>query len=321
MRSKYSAPRALVVFAAALLGSASTAALAQSNDEASAAKDSKRADSPFSVELAAGAEYDSNVSVDQLDANTGADDFAAVFDADLGYEGDLGENTEFDLGYSFSQSLHDEFTNFDIQSHFGSAGLSHDFDAFTLGGSYRIVYSKLGGSGFLTLQQDSPYVSKFFGKKLFVRADYTFTDKNFHNRVDRDSEVHAGGADVYYFINGVRTYFVIGYKYEDEDAVADEFDFKAHNVKVRFAQRFPFGSRDGQFKIGWRYENRDYSAVTPSISAIRDDERNRFQAEIETPFTDRLFGRLEYEYSDFSSNLPSANYKQHLASARLGVRF
>jgi hypothetical protein len=154
-----------------------------------------------------------------------------------------------------------------------------------------------------------------------VRADYTFTDKNFHNRVDRDAEVHAGGADVYYFLNGVRTYFVVGYKYEDEDAVADQFDFKAHNIKVRFAQRFPLGSRDAKFKIGWRYENRDYSAVTPSIGAIRDDERNRFQAELETPFTDRIFGQLEYEYSDFSSNLPSANYKQHLASARLGVKF
>lgn len=316
MRSKTSAPKMGLACTALLLNSAAIAPVL-----AQAAGSEERLESPFSAEFSAGAEYDSNISVSQADINTGNDDFAAVFDADIGYERDLGEGTEFDLGYSFSQSLHADFTNFDLQSHFASVGLSHDFDAFTLGGDYRYVYTRLGGSGFLTLQQASPYITKFFGKKLFVRADYTYTDKNFKGGVDRDATVHAGGVDFYYFVNGVRTYFVLGYKYEDEDAVADQFDFKGHNVKVRFAQRIPVGKRDAKLKLGWRYEARDYSGVTPLILVEREDDRHRLQAELEVPFTDSIFGQLEYEYSDYSSNLPTADYTQSLASARLGVRF
>jgi len=281
----------------------------------------ERLDSPFSVELSAGAEYDSNVSVGEIDNNTGADDFAAVIDLDLEFEKDVTENTEISAGYSFSQSLHDQFTNFDIQTHFASAGVSHDFGAFDAGAAYRYIYSRLGGAGFLQIQQIEPYATRFFGKKLFIRAAYTYTDKNFKNRIDRDAMVHAGGADVYYFLNGVRTYFVAGYKYENENAVDPQFDFRAHHIKARFSQRIRMGKRDAKLKLGWRYESRNYSSITPSIGAIRDDNRHRLQAELEVPLTDHFFGLVEYEYSDYSSNLPSADYTQNLAGVRLGARF
>ncbi len=278
-------------------------------------------DSPLSFEISAGAEYDSNVSVAAIDTNTGAGDFAAVLDAGIDFETELGSDTEFNLGYNFSQSLHDQFTNFDIQTHFASASVSHDFGAFDAGGAYRYAYSRLGGTGFLTLQQFSPYVSTFLAKKVFVRTAYTYSDKNFKNRIDRDSTVHAGGADVYFFADGVRRFFVVGYKYEDENAVDPQFDFQANHFKARFTQRFPVGSRDAKLKLGWRYEMRNYSSITPSIGAIRDDDRHRFQAEVEIPITDIVFGNIEYEYSNYSSNLPSADYNQNLVSARLGARF
>lgn len=281
----------------------------------------ERLDSPFSADISTGVEYDSNISVSQIDTNTGADDFAAVLDADFEFEKELGEDTEVSLGYSFSQSLHADFSNFDIQSHFGSAELSHDFGPVDVGAAYRLIYTRLGGSGFLTMQQFSPYVTKFFGKKLFVRTDYTYTDKNFENRIDRDATVHAGGADVYFFLDGVRTYFVTGYKYEDEDAVDPQFDFQSHNLKARFSHRIPMGDGYAKLKLGWRYEARDYSAITPSIGVLRDDNRHRLQAEIEIPVTDRIYSVLEYEYADFSSNLPSSDYTQSAAAARLGIRF
>jgi len=281
----------------------------------------ERLDSPISFEFSAGAEYDSNISVDTIDTNTGADDFAAVLDAEIEFETELSEETEFKLGYSFSQSLHDEFTNFDIQSHFASADVSHDFGSFDLGAAYRFSYSSLGGDGFLTLQQVSPYLSSFITKKVFVRGAYTYTDKNFKNRIDRDAEVHSGGADLYYFADGVRTFFVVGYKYESEDAFDPQFDFDANHFKVRFSRRIAMGTRDAKFKLGWRYEMRDYSSITTSIGVVRDDDRHRVQVELEMPITDRIYGLVEYEYSDYSSNLPSADYNQHLAGARLGVRF
>lgn len=309
---KSASVRAVAGLAAIASGPAAFAQPAETEDHS---------DSPFSIEVSAGAQYDSNVSVSEIDNNTGADDIAAVIDADLEFETELGKNTELQLGYSFSQSIHDQFSAFDLQSHFGSADLSHDFGAFDLGAAYRLVYTRLGGEGFLLLQQFSPYFSTFFGKKLFLRADYAYTDKDFEGRFDRDAVVQSGGADFYYFLNGVRTYFVLGYRYEDEDAGAPQFDFQAHNIKARFSQRIPMGPRYAKLKLGYRYESRDYSAITPSIGVIRDDTRHRFQADLEIPFTDRFFALLEYEHAEFKSNLPSADYAQDVASLRLGARF
>ncbi|RME62485.1 MAG: hypothetical protein D6782_12105 [Alphaproteobacteria bacterium] len=285
---------------------------------AAVGKDDKPA---FEIDVSAGSEYDSNITVNEIDQATGADDFAAVFDADINVDAPLGADTDASLGYSFSQSLHADFTNFDLQTHFASAELSHDFGGFDVGGAYRFVYSRLGGSGFLTLQQLSPSVSFFLGKTFFIRAEYSYTDKGFKNRTDRDAKVHAGGADIYFFLDGVRTYIVAGYKFERENTTAPQFDFDGHNFKLRFSKRIAMGKRDAKLKLGWRYEARDYDNITPSIGVRRDDDRHRLEAELEIPLSDRFYVLADYTYADFSSNLPSADYSQNLVSARIGYRF
>ncbi len=280
-----------------------------------------KGESSFSFEASAGVEYDSNVSVIDLDVSTAADDFAGVIDAGFEFETELGQGTEIELSYDFSQSLHGEFTEFDIQSHRGSVGIDHDFGKLSAGATYIFANATLGGDGFLTLQQISPFVSGFLGKTVFVRAAYEFRDKNFKNRTDRDAKVHAGGVDVFFFIDGVRTYILGGYKYEAENTVADRFDFQGHNFKLRFVKRLPFRGHDAKFELGWRYEKRDYRSITPAIGKVRNDNRHKVKAELEIPVMDHVYVLVEYEYSDFSSNLPSADYTQNFAGVRVGVEF
>lgn len=290
--------------------------------------DGKKSSGPsFDVEIAAGVDYDSNVSVDQLDTNTGADDFAAAIDADVDFSTPVGPNTEFELGYGFTQSLHADFTAFDLQSHLATADLSHDFGVAEIGAAYRFAYSRLGGDPFLTMHQVNPYMSKFIGKTLYVRGGYTYTDKNFEEPATipapptRDAKNDSFSGDVYIFLNGVKSYIAGGYEREIEKASSDEFDFHANNFRVRLAQRFPFGAGDAELSLGYRFEDRNYDNQTPSILAVRADERQRFQAELEIPVTDHAFARLEFEHGDYKSNLPSADYKQNLAGVRLGLRF
>ena len=79
------------------------------------------------------------------------------------------------------------------------------------------------------------------------------------------------------------------------------------------------GEKDATLKLGWRGETRDYSTITPSIGEVRDDDRNRYQAELKIPLGEHFFIQFEYEYSDYSSNLESADYSQNLAALQLGV--
>lgn len=275
----------------------------------------------INFEIAAGVDYDSNISVNELDANTGEDDFAAAIEADFDLTTPVGPNTEFQLGYGFSQSLHADFTAFDLQSHLATADLSHDFGPLEVGAAYRFAYSRLGGASFFTMHQVNPYAAAFIGKQFYVRGGYTWSDKDFDTDPLRDAKNRSYGADAYFFLNGVKSYIVGGYERERENTVGDEFDYRSDNFRVRFAQRFPFGADDAELSVGFRREARDYDNVTASIGEVRNDKRNRFQAQLELPITDFAFARLEYEHGDYNSNLPAADYKEDLAGVRLGLRF
>ncbi|MBY0423329.1 MAG: hypothetical protein K2Q06_13560 [Parvularculaceae bacterium] len=300
---------------AALLGGP---AVAQTEANQSDAK--KRA-SPISVEVTAGAEYDSNVSVNDIDTNTGSDDFAAVFDGDVSFAPDLGEGTSLELGYGFSQSLYNEFDAFNLQSHLVTADLSREYKGFEFGGAYRFSHARLGGAPFLTMHQIAPYFSRFLGESVYVRAEYAYSDKNFIGRTDRDARTHAGSGDVYFFMRGAKTYFSAGYKYESENAVDPQFDYVGHGARIRLSHKIPMGRRFVTMKAGYRFEDRSYSAPTPSIGVARQDQRHRLQSEVEIPIDDTFFARLEFEHADFQSNLPSADFTQNVGSAKLGARF
>ncbi len=275
----------------------------------------------FDFEASAGAEYDSNISVIQLDTATSADDIAAVFDATIGVEGDLASSTTLRAGYDFFQSLHADFTNFDLQTHRASAGLTQEIGDISFDLDYSFVDASLGRKGFLTINRIAPALSGFIGKTLFWRLEYVYTDKNFARRTARDAKVNAGALSLYYFLDGTRSYWTLRYRYEDENAVAPEFDFRGHEIRLRYTRRFAFGAGDSRLRLTARYEKRNYRAITPSIGAVRDDDRYRFNAEWRIPLARHLFFLAEYEFASFVSNLPSADFNQHLVSGKLGVTF
>ncbi len=277
-------------------------------------------ESPFSIEFSTGIEYDSNVSVVELDTTTAEGDFAALFDLGVEYETDIGENTSFEVGYDFGQDIQFDITDFNTQTHRGSAKLSHDLGDVDFGVSYQFVHSRLNGEGFLTLNRVSPFVSSYVGDRAaYLRGSYIYTDKNFVGVSDRDANVNAINGEVFYFLNGLTTYFIVGYRFEIEDAVGAEFDFNAHNVKLRVVQRVPIGDRRAKLRAGWRYEKRDYDSITPSIGAIRDDTRHKFDASVQIPLNDIFYAEIEYNYDIFDSNLPSVDFTQSVATLRIGA--
>ena len=281
-------------------------------------------DGPFTVELSTGFEYDSNVSVIEVESQTAESDVAATIDLGVQYEQDVSDSTSFEIGYNFGQDLQADFTDFNTQTHRGSLGVSHDFGDVEGGASYQLIYSRLGGDGFLRLHRLSPYLATYVGdRQAYVRASYIYTDKNFIDRPGRDSDVHAGNAEVFYFINGLKTYAIAGYRYEIENAGDNDFDFNSHNVKLRLVQRIPFRGRNAKLRGGWRFEQRNYQFAASNPTSLtegtfRDDTRHRFDASLELPINDIVYTELEYNHDRFDSNLPAADFTQNVVSFRIG---
>jgi len=313
-RSKLHLPcRALATLLTAGIACSSAWAQDQSGDEDNS--DNRKAD--WSAEIGVGAEYDSNVSVDEIDTNSNESDTAMVLDAELGVSKPLSDNIEFSLSYDLSQSWYEEFDNLNRQTHIIGADLGVEVGKVDSGLSYYYINSRLDGDSFLESQRVSPYVSRFLSKKWYTRGAYVFSDKTLEERSERDAEFHAGEFDLYYFQRGLRSYFNFGIRYKDEDAESDEFDYQSGLIKLRYVRRFQLFSRLSRWELAWRYEDRDYSDPTPEIGEQRRDKRHRFKTDLEIPLFNNAEISLYYKYGDYQSNLERADYLQHVIGTRL----
>lgn len=276
-----------------------------------------QAETDFSFEASAGLRYDSNISIPAADLLADDKDYSSLLKFKAGIDTDISSNTSFEVAYSFRQSLHFDRSDFDVQTHGFKAQLKHDFGAFKTGIAYRYYDTSLGSIGFLKMQSVQPYASFYATDNLYIRATYIYTDKNLVGQLDRDATRHGIGADAYFYMNRKKSYFLVGYRYDDQNAVGDEFDYSASRFKARFSTRMPMG----KLKIGWLYEDRGYDSITPSIAAIRNDDRHTVTASWEVPISRGFFAELEYRYRDYSSNLASVNYTESRATVEVGVKF
>jgi hypothetical protein len=277
----------------------------------------------FSAVMSVGMEYDDNLSVIELDQFSSEDDISLLVDLDLRYNKALGPDTEAEFGYAYSRSFHQDFDEFDIQSHQLSADINHQFGDTKGGLTYRFFDFELDNEQLLDYQQISPYVSRLFGSQLYTRASYTYSRKDYDAQADRgrDAKTDAVDVDAYYFLDGSKLYLSASYGFRDENANAAQYDYEANIFKVGVTKKARMMDYDTKMKLSYRYEDRDYSSVTPSIGVARDDTRKRTRFSWEWDINDDINTIFEYEYNDNSSNLSSADYDQNLVSMMVEYAF
>lgn len=271
----------------------------------------------FNVEVSVGGEYDSNVAVDEVDLNSSQSDYALTMGAKFEAHTKLSNTTELDLSYDYSQSLYNEFSEVNRQTHI--LGSNFDLDMGKLDGGVSLYYidSRLDHNKFLTFYRASPSLSGFVAKKWFIRGAYVYSDKSIERSSERDAISNSGEVDVYYFYRGLRSYFNLGYLYKYEDAEAQEFDYRSGNLKLRYIQRFDIFTKVATLELAFRYEDRSYTSPTPSIQDERSDQRQRWRIDLEIPVIERGAIKFYVAYGDYQSNLPRADYDQNI----IGTRF
>jgi len=310
IRSYIKSPRPLILGGSLLFLSTFNALSAQAAD-----------DKPWSIKASAGAEYNSNISIPELDLATRSGDSAALLDFSADYEAKIDKSTSLTVGYGFSQNLHKKATNFDLQSHILTAGAKQKFSNFDLGVDYLYINTSLGRKSFLQLHKATPYISFFATPALFVRGEYSFTKKIFKTSSDRDAKTNSFGGSTFYFMNNSKTFIMLTYKYDSVKANASHYDYKGHDVKLRYQVKFPWSDRDARFYVTGRYIKRNYTSITPSISALRRDKKTSIETLLDIPFLENWTATFKYRYTNAKSNLASADYKESLASVDVGYKF
>ena len=281
---------------------------------------SKDATDAVSFNVGAGVEYDSNVAVLELDASTGAGDAAALLEFGVAYDRPGKAKLDFGVGYNFSETLHEDFSAFDVRINRGSGSLSYDLGRFDIGATLQYADAELDGAEFLALTQLSPYVSGLVGRKLFLRFAYLDSDKDFADNPARDAATSSLSSDAYVFIDGLKTYLTFGHRYDDEDAGFDELDYTGQRFAIQLSHRFAARAREITVKTQLRAESRDYRSVTPSIGELRRDDRRELGLVAEVPVGQRVVTRITVRRTDNESNLPSVDFAETVTSLSFSAK-
>lgn len=290
-------------------------AIAQSGSDDATGKTS------WSAEVGAGIEYDTNVTVDEVDISSGQSDYAGVLELDLGVKHAVTERVQASINYSVTNSDYQTFSRVDRLTQILGSDLSVDLGKGTAGISAFYIDSRLDGDGFLEYLRLSPYVSGFLSQRWFARTAFVRSERRIDNRAVRNADTNTLEADFYYFHRGLRSYFNIGYRYRQENAVADELDFDGHALKLRYIYRWDLFGRRAKSEIALRFEDRDYSSDEPTIGEPRQDRRLRWKVDTEVPLTKRLGLQVYGSYGDYTSNLPRADFTQTILGTRLLYRW
>ena len=272
-------------------------------------------------ELEAGTEYDSNLSVIELDRNSSEGDWSALANARLNSQWQVTDKAKLKGGLSYSSKTYQEYSEFDLAIKQAFIDASYDFAQLTAGASYHYADAELDDNDFLTLQQRSLYISRLINQKIFLRAAINDQDKDFPASSARNADNRSISGDAFFFYNQGKTFFTLGVSNERENAVANEFDYDGINIRTNVNHQFYLWNKKNRLQFGIRYDQRDYSKETPALEAKRNDKRRVATAEWQVEATPWLNVAAKLERGNYDSNLDSANYAETVSSLMLKANF
>ena len=272
-------------------------------------------------ELETGAEYDSNLSVIELDTNSSEGDWSALANARLNSQWQATDKAKIKGGLSYSSKTYQDFSEFDLAIKQAFIDASYDFQPLTLGASFHYADAELDSSDFLTLQQRSIYISRLINQTIFLRAAVNDQDKDFPGSSARNADNQSIAGDAFFFFNQGKTFLTVGLAGETENAVANEFDYDGANIRTSLSQQFSLWNKKNRLQLSWRYDQRDYSTITPALETKPKDTRRIATLEWQSETNNWLSGVGKVERGNYDSNLASANYAETVSSLMLKASF
>lgn len=274
------------------------------------------AHSPLSVTLGIGAQYDSNLSIEEADIPIRKGDEALLLSASVQLVPVDSKTTTLRFGYAFDEERNTDLTDVNLTIHGVSAGIARRVGKVMIGADYQFNHILLGGSRYLEMHTASPSASSFLSRNLFVRAALTWQRKDFITVDPLDAETTMLSLDGYRFFARRKGYIALGFRADSERTTAEQFRFDAVQVSARAQIPFKVGKAQWKARLGYSYQERDYLAPTPSIGKERHETRSTFSAGLEIPVIAKVTFRPQARYVDRRSNVAFYDYREHIISAQ-----
>lgn len=275
----------------------------------------------FDFEATAGVESDSNVGIVELDNTSGEADRATVLTAGAKLSIPIGQPLTLRVGYDYSDTSYEEFSEFDLGLHHALAEIAFSNRHIDLALTADRYAGVLDGEDYLTFDQVSPSVAKLIGKRIYLRAAYIESSKEYDQLSTRNADSSAARLDTYLLLNGMDHYLSLGLQQGNEDAIDDELDFDGMQASLGYGYKLRLPLMQLNLKAQLRYEQRDYANVTAAIDMRRDDTRLRKSLTASIPFNEHVHLTGSIEHTDNDSNLESAVIDRMVYGIGLKLKF
>ena len=273
---------------------------------------------PWNIGARFGIEYDDNVTRVEQDNVSGDGDNAYIFELNGAYR--LLDTPDFKLetGYDFYQSIYDEKSDFDFQSHTFILSGSKEAGDLDLSVDYNYINANLSGDDFFGMHMLIPRIGILLTPRLYTDISFIFQYKDFDTDNKRDATNNSIGVNQFFFFMENKAYVNASYRIENEEATGGEFDYFGHKLKIGLKVPAPL---ETQFRFSYEFKLRDYDNVTPSIGEEREDKKNTLRFSLDKNFA-RFFNlKFKYEFINNESNLATVDYTENIVSLVFGFDY
>jgi hypothetical protein len=276
-------------------------------------------DRPYSIEASAGFRYDNNITVDEIDTTTRIGDTSYLFRAAFGADIFQSKKSSLTARYSFSQSLHRDLSDFDLQIQGLTLQAKTKAGKVNLAAEYRYNFITLGGKDFLEIQAIRPNLGFLAAKKLYMTTSYEYRKHTFKDvtAIARNAQRHTGAAKAF-FLLGKGKNITLGYKLARHRTSTDDLSYWGNTVDLGYKVPVKIFGGKLVYRLRYQYRQRDYFGIDTSIGVVRADKRHMVRTSLDIPYAEKFNARFEYKYVNSISNLPSIDYASHVLTFRIG---
>ncbi len=283
--------------------------------------------SRLSLSASSKLEYDSNVPLGPEDADLrglygirNEQDGRVVLAASAGYA--LHHSAQADVvgSYTVEQSLHFDHSDSNIQRHQVAlaAAMGHDRLSWGAAGSYSFYL--LGDESFLSDVAFGPWVRIHQGRGADFALSYRLRRSYFHQApFDSLSEgiIHSVGGLQSFELGDSGGRATAGYRFErreSAEAAGDAFAYNAHSASIGLLWMFP---REFAADAAYVFRHADYDEA----SRGRDDDEHRVVFGVTKQLSPAWALRVAHESRFHDSSQASFEYRRHVTSLSLAVRY
>jgi tetratricopeptide (TPR) repeat protein len=294
---------------------------------------------PWSVRADAGFEYDSNVVLAPDDSTIKetrgiSDEADGRFRVDLGgrYRVATGGPVSLMLGYDFSQSIHFNLTQFDLQGHELQAEVTSPWRGVELGFRGDYDFYALDYRSYLQQGSGTPWVTFFEGERGATRLYYSLGGHDYLRAPFEpylDSIHHAAGIRQLYAPSQGKGLLSLGYQLDYDDPLSSsgaEFEYLGHQLEITYACPLYDWAR---LHAGYAFRLDDYQSVNsrtgtdlaPAGTRRRHDSQHQLALQIERELVPQWTVAFSYIGVMNSSNIDPFEYDRQVVGLNLSYQF